>query len=313
MPTALLFLGLLAASAPVPHYTLTLDGDHFVIGREGRLTNVPLATQAPADPQFVAYRRDNVFAVWDKRGLTVRKGDTVRSTKFTDLALSSDLLSDSEVRHNRELIQSGQRRAAADALSGSKRLGQRVFFLVRWDDLKGKPWLEVLVEVDLQDRTPRPKIVGRFDGFSTAEKPLDDCLFLLPAGIATATRRENDWGIATYSFTTRSFDFVSMGDQLVSWSPSGLYTQKTSYGTLVGGHIEAATLAPDVLFEDRGTATWLDDDSPWIACLHLPTGFVMRNCETGAEQSINERATLKRVGANLLAYIPQERPEHAVL
>jgi hypothetical protein len=315
MAGALLLLGILLQPPKSNQYTLTVFEGNFVVRHGSDVVRVPIDPPVPKPHLVVLYRRDRTYAVWDDRGLTIRHGSHVQSYRLPEIAITPKLFSADEIRRTIDLIHAGKRQKDADALSGSKRIGADVYFLVRWDGADGKPWLEALVKVDLTQPAPKPVLVGKFEGLSIATKKVDEMLFLANGRLAVATRRDHDWGIASYAWPAHEFQFRSVGDGLMAAFPSGLFTEKTSYGTILGGRVDSRTFEPSRLVEDRpltGSAIeWLDGDEPPIAMTSSPGGRALGDCETGAELPVSLGAKACRAGRFVIVWSPGPSPAHA--
>ena len=155
--------------------TLEYYQDHFVVRRGVEAWRVPAHPPATRPVLAVAFRRNQNYAVWDERGLTIRRGEQVRHTFLPDVPTSPRLFEREEILNTVELIRAGKRKRDADSLSGAMRIGNDAFFLVRWEE-DGKPWTEALVSVDLSASSLQPKVLGRFEGVSVAYRPIDDRL-----------------------------------------------------------------------------------------------------------------------------------------
>ena len=167
----------------------------------------------------MVFRKGDVFAVWDHRGLTLRRGTNSKSYQFSDFPLDPRFFDAPEIEAVQRDVKNGSKSLEATGLSGSRRIGQRVYFLARWTDKANKPWLEALVQVDLDEAGLEPHVLGRFSGLTGAVDPIEGRLFLENGGLAAVTVRNSDWGLSSYSFASRNFDFVSLGERLVKWYP----------------------------------------------------------------------------------------------
>lgn len=317
MAASLLLLAILAPPPKPTHYTLTVFEGNFVLRHGSDVARVPIVAPPPKPKLVELYRRDKTYAVWDERGLTVRYGRHVHSYRLEEVAVSPKLFAPEEIQRTIDLIHAAKRQKGADALSGSRRIGQNVYFLARWDGADGKPWLEALVKVDLAASEPKPELIGRFEGLSTATLKIDDRLFLSDGLLSVATRRAHDWGVASYSWPGHEFQFRTVGDELVDAFPSGLFVERTSYGTVLGGRFDPRTFSPTRLFEDRPadpSATpleWLDGDLPPLAFVRSPSGRALRDCETGSELPASAAAKARRAGRLVIVWSPAANPEHA--
>lgn len=275
---------------------------------------LPLSAAPKPAPLSLLYRRGKTFVVWDERGLTIRVGKTVRSTRLPEIAVSPRVFPREEIRANLALMEKGERKKDANALSGAKRIGNDVYLLVRWEDTKAKPWLEALVRVDLTDKNPKPHLLGRFDGLAVTERPIDDKLFLLGDNLAAITQRRDAWGLATFRPKDKSFDFLSIGNRLTQYVPQSetkaLFLETTTYDTTLAGRVDLSTGARTTLAEDRGVARLIDAEDPPIATFGGP---VARNLVTGAETPLPASAGLRRGKKGIIVWSPLKDPKRATL
>ena len=146
--------------------SLQLVGNKINVTIGGKVDSI----NADEDPSrekavdHVAYRRDNRWAVWDDRGLTVRDGAKVMSKKLGGISVSPRAFAHDEIVNNLSLFKSKKRTKDSDSLSGSTRLGTKCYFVPRWTARDGNTWLEALVMVDLAEANPKPKFLGNFKG-----------------------------------------------------------------------------------------------------------------------------------------------------
>lgn len=310
---AILLFGLQNTPKPVDKPTLEYYQDHFVV-REGRhVYRAGLKPEAPKPVLSVAYRRNHVYAVWDERGLTVRTGGRSHSTRLEDVAVSPRAFSKAEIKETVDLIHRGMRAKAATSLAGSRRLGEFAYFLVRWSDRKGEPWLEALVRVNLKDPELWPHYVGRFEGFSRADRPLDDRLMVFGGRLAVVTQTPTRWGVATCNPKTLAFDFRSLGDRLLSLSPSGLFVERTHYGAFVAGQIDLHTGDRKVLGESPDPLRFLDGDDPPITIARSGPATILRNAWTGTLTQREGEVGAARVGPYVAIWRPLAKPRSAAI
>ncbi len=255
----------------------------------------------------VAYRRDDKWAVWDtKRGLTVRDGDKVLSTKLGDIAVSPRAFTRDEILKNLDSFQSKKRLKDSDSLSGSMRIGTKCYFLPRWTGKDGKTWLEALVVVDLAEPTPKPKFLGRFKGFSTASKNIDDKLFVVKDQLAVVSKQGDTWGLSNFDDGTTSFDFNPLGSNLISYFRGGYFLETTSYGTNIVGQIDLASGVRKNLFETRSKAVELADGST-LAVVRNRDNTVIKNLKTGGQVTHGANAYVAPVDNYVLVWTKDAR------
>lgn len=289
-----------------------------------------------APRKSVLFRKDDVFAVWDSRGLSVRKGNHVKTTRMPEAARSPKLFTAEQIGANDLAIGAKQRTAAATALSGAVRLDDKAYFLLRWHDVSGALWLEALFAVDLTSENPAPYLVGRLEGRSIdfdrgespaviepieARKPVSledsfDRLFIVGDGIATFAKLDDGrWGLAGYDPSTREFYFKIAGANLRWLTRCGprltAFVEGTSHGTLVLGRFDIPTGSRRYLMETRGSIRLLDRDSPWVAIAHEETSVWLHDLTAGTKLLLPDAAGVARVGPGVLVWSPQRVPTFA--
>ncbi|MFY9235456.1 MAG: hypothetical protein WAO58_13470 [Fimbriimonadaceae bacterium] len=315
MTVALLGLTLIAqVAAP----SLKFNGKALVIQVDGQKEVVPLRENLPPARMVWSFRKDDKWAVWDsKRGLTIRSGKRVRSTRLAAIPVSPRLFSREEIIATARLIKTGTRKRDASAIAGAKRIGTKVYLLARWTDRAGRPWLEALVEVDFEEEMPAPKLLGRFDGLSLAKAPVDDKLLILGNQLAIVARMGGGWGVARYDPESTVFTSVMLGQSLTRYDALnhrlGLFQEPTTYGTTRVGRVDLANGFRRDLFETRGTAELLDQEEPLLFVLRRRGGPWLRNSETGAEVKIPASARVRKVAAGVLVWSPALKPTFAAL
>lgn len=293
------------APAPVQTPSIIFDGASFHVRGLGKEVVEPLAGDLP--PSRVTYRKDDSFAVWDSRGLSVRHRSFTLSTRLPEIALTPKLFPKEEIVANRAMIARGERFKEATALSGSRRIGDEVFFLVRWDDKSGKPWLEALVRVNLKLAKPKPELIGRFDGLSVARTLLDDQLVLIGASPAAFVRSETGaWGVGLLDRAKGEFAFNPLGQGLrsaIALSPRlALAMEDTGYGKVRVVRIDLVTGARRDVAELSGAPTFIDRETPALALVPTNLGDALRNLETGAQMSLPAKPVIRRTNAGILVW-----------
>jgi len=314
MITTLFVAAVIAKGAQETPILAFRDGA-FMIKTGTTVTKVPLHAPAPAKTEDqVIFRKNSNFAVWDGRGLSIRHKNRTKSSRLPDIALTPKLFTKEQIIETRELIAEGVRQKEASALSGARRVGSEAFFLVRWSETSGKTWLEALVKVDLDSENPTPQLVGKFDGFSLASKPIDDCLFTIGDSLCVLTRADGSWNLAKYNLTEKAFSAYVQGLDLVSYSPIsrqlGIFVEKASDGAYVVGRVDLVTGSRRNLLETRLKPTILDGDRPSIAILE---NKLIHNLESGVQTPIPSDAKAIRTKKGVIVYWPSGQPKKAIL
>ena len=107
MAVWLLVGGMLALQPKLSNYTLSLFEGNFVLRSRSEVQRIPVIVPATRPALVMLYRRDRNYAVWDDRGLTVRAGKYVHSTRLTEISVSPKLFTPDEIQRTVDLIHSG--------------------------------------------------------------------------------------------------------------------------------------------------------------------------------------------------------------
>jgi len=292
-----------------PEPTIRIYQGSAIVRVDGREERVPLTAPVPKVPPIKVYRRNQFYAVWDSRGLTVRVGDRVQSWQLEDVAVSPRAQSVEEIRETLAKISSGERKKAVSGLSGSCRLGTVVYFLARWTDRSGETWLEALVSVDLAKDDLHPRLIGRFKGFSLGSRPIEELLRPVDGGVVTTTRVGGDWGRANYDVKTEKFRFERLGTNLQSITPRGLFTELNDLGLYVAGRIPTMETGRRLIAESRQPMRFIDDELPTV----IAEAGQLRNGQTGAVLTVPTDSNAVRFGEYVIVYSPRVKPMVATL
>ena len=288
--------------------SLQVMGNKINVTIAGKLASV----NADEDPSVeksvdhIAFRRDNRWAVWDNRGLTVREGENVKTTKLGDIAVSPRAFPHDQIVKNLDLFKAKKRSKDSDSLSGSLRLGTKCYFMPRWTAKDGQTWLEALVLVDLAESNPKPKFLGIFKGLSSSYKPIDDKLFVVKDQLAVVTTQGDTWGLSSYDEPQSSFEFNPLGSKLVSYFRGGYFLESTSYGTNIVGQIELASGNRKNLFETRSRTVEMTDGSA-LAVLRTKENTVIKNLKTGGQVTHSPNAFVSTIDNYVLVWTKNSR------
>jgi hypothetical protein len=266
----------------------------------------------------IVFRKDDAFAVWDSRGLSVRKAGRLFSTRLPEIALTRKLFSVDEILTTRTLIFMQFRNPLADRLLGARRVGSKAYFLIGWTDASGQSWLEALVSVDLDAEQPRPSLVGRFPGRAARMSGDPNRLRLVDgAPSAIITDAEGRWGLSRLVGEEGAFDFAPLGSSLESVrihsGGLGSFVEATPYGSRILGRFDLRHKAAKRLMETRGLPALLDLETPWLAIAHEEGGAWLHNLDSGAKLRLPEPCGLRRTKLGLLVWSPRINPTSATL
>jgi hypothetical protein len=300
-----------------PTARIELRGSEFVLRMGRRIVRVPLKPP-PAEldgksewpPKRMLFRKDAAYAVWDARGLSVRQKSWVFTTNLPEIPTSPKLFSRKEILQTKEMIDAGKRQLEAADISGALRDGSDAYFLVRWEEKGGKPWLEALVKVDLKEEKPKPKLVGRFDGLSLDLRPGMSRLFIRETKPAVWVKSEDRWGLALFDPSNGVFEFKRVGGPV---DRVELVIERTGHPSRILCRWDKATLAKRELVETRGSVKLLDDKEPWIAVLREDEGEFLQNLDSGARQRLPKESAVRRTEIGILVWSPEAKPKSATL
>ncbi len=312
--TVAAFATTLFSQQPVDKPTLELYQQRFVFRTGKEVVRVPLV-ETIENPPAIMFRRDDNYAVWDERGLTARSGEWSFTSRLTEFPTSSRFFPRNEILQTMEKVKRGTRTLEVSAISGAKRFGNKSYFLARWDDSNGKPWQEALVVIDLDTPKPKPRIVGRFEGQSMADRPVDDEIVLRDDGLEVVAQSPKGWGIARFDPKSETFSFRELGDTLQNFLPltpkAGLFVETTSYGTMIAGEIELASGNRKLIFQGRGPARFVDTQTPRLLLATGRGGSLLVNGSTGLEATVPQTEQVRRIGKYVFAWSPALEPTSA--
>lgn len=288
--------------------------------RDGQTSAVRLQENAPPpveERERVVFRKDDRWVVWDSRGLSLRDGERLRSSRLADVATSPRVFSEEQILENWLLVLGGIRTKEAHRLLGARRVGSLVYLLFDWQDIFGSSWLQAMVKVDLDAPVLEWRYAARLPGEAVAVDAPDDRLRVFGDQIGVVARSEEAWGIAVFDPVAETFNFRPMGTGLIELrnraGGNAHFLEATNYGMTVIGRLHLPTGAMARLAETRGSIRLIDGDFPWIAVDRNDQGRFLRNLETGAVVPVPIDAGIRRVGSSVLYWSPSDRPTVAVL
>ncbi|MBI5707180.1 MAG: hypothetical protein HZC36_09360 [Armatimonadetes bacterium] len=323
---AALAAALLVASAwasPIQTSTISFRKGTFTVRTPIGSTSVPIAESKRQATQptstnvnRILFRKDDAYAVWDSRGLSIRKGKQALTTRLQGLSVTPKLFTTDEILANRACFALGLRSPFASKISGAKRVGAAVTLLARWEDFSGAPWLEALIEVDLAEPKPHVQLLGAFEGLSVG--PEGERLRLDGTMLAALTRRaDGSWGKATWDPRLARFDFQAMGENLADFAflgpQSGYAYERTGYGSTLLSRFHFPTAAKRTLMESRGEIKLLDPKEPWLALAREENGLWLHNLDSGSKVLLPSGGLVRRTSLGLFVASPLPKPESAAL
>lgn len=301
------FSALLQTQNPqVPSLQVVGNKINVTIGGKVESINSDEDPMKESSPDHIAFRRDNRWAVWDYRGLTIRDGEKVSSSKLGEIAVSPRVFQHDQIVKNLDLFKAKKKSKDSDSLSGATRIGTKCYFVPRWTAKDGSTWLEALVMVDLADTTPKPKLLGTFKGFSSSYKPIDDKLFMVKDQLAIVAKQGETWGLSTFDDSLTTFEFNPLGSNLVSYFRGGYFLESTSYGTYIVGQIDLGSGIRKNLFETRSKTVELADGSA-LAILRSKDNTIVKNLKTGGQVTHSANAYVSSVNNYVLIWTKNNR------
>lgn len=288
--------------------------------RDGAFNESAPLRLTPESPKLATvFRKNSTFAVWDERGLTIRVGDSVRSFKLESIPLSPKAFTRDEILFNQREIKAGRRSVEVSALSGAIRVASKVYFLGRWEDSKGKPWSEAMVEVDLDQKPPVPKFLARIHAESLADEAVDDQMFILDGEVTYVARFGDHWGLQQFKPETGGFSFEPLGDDLDSYLPIGtgnrlgLFVEKTAYGTTLAGRVDLHSRFRKILAENRAKMRFVDAEDPACVILSYGNRASIINTDSGSVYDLKDPCSMRRTSRGLVIWTPVGDPKRAWL
>lgn len=152
---------LAVAAAQSPAVTISGTGESLAVTLRYDRTTEVVRFLPPRPATSKAFRFEDRWAVWDKRGLSVRVGDRVRTFALTDYALHPKLWTREEILKTKSLIEKDERKREPSACAGAVQMGAQTYWLMQWSDKSGSVWMEVPLRVDLSEGDPRPQLYGK--------------------------------------------------------------------------------------------------------------------------------------------------------
>lgn len=289
----------------------------FVMNDGNGERRVIISPPVPPAQTVFAQKLKNTWMVWDERGLTVRTGAKVSSTRFPYIPTSPKVMSREQIGAVVKLVEKGERQKDASGLAGRLVVGDTLFLLVRWADANNKAWLEVLIKVDTTTAEPKPEFVAKMPGTSLAKGEVDDQLFKLGTKLATLSEMNGDWGISAFALEDNATTYTKFGHGLVNAAvqretSTAYFTDRTAYGTQLAGEVDLVNMVRTNAAEARGTITYVSTKPP-ILRIADDRGVALRFLDTGADVRVPEGTEARMTGIGVLTWAPKDRPSRAAL
>jgi hypothetical protein len=306
-----------AMLAPQTHRLDYKDGLFRLLDAGG--TEVVTASVAPTGlPSSWAYRKGDLWIVWDKRGLTVRKGSKVLTSKLNELTTSPKLFARDAILDNQKLFRSGARSKDPAGLSGRLVHEGVVYLVPRWQDKEGRTWLEALISIDPASATPKWAYRTKLQGFTLANKGIEDRLFVREGRIAALTKLGAAWGLSEWDpLTDTASARLPLGvdlDEAVYRTRHDdiLAVERTGYGTRLLYRVDPVESVRKPLTETRGEMRFVLED-PAVVFLNDGRLARLRTASTGAELTLTQAHRSAPMGQYVVVWRPAAKPVAAAL
>lgn len=303
--------------AATPPKLLYKDGT-FTIFASGR--NEVVRTASPAKlppPKVFSYHKGNLWVTFDPRGITLRVGNQVRSTKLPDLVSSPRFFSRDEIVDHLAKIDAGIVSRDCSQLGGWEEYNGKLYLSPRWIDANKAAWMQAIVSVDLKTTTPLYSIESVFLQPSISTLPIEDNLFRTDSGFATISTDGTQWGMTYIADGSKrgSFSACGTGTPTASPVPSGKviqFSEQTGYGTFIVGTVTVPEAERSDIVEVRAKAEFLDDDSR-IVKVNNPANVVLHNSASGLELTLPKDVGTRMTQSGVLVWTPAKAPKAAIL
>ena len=284
-------------SIPQPYQLRYFQGE-FILRKDREAWRVRVPPAPPAPVTSIAYRRDDCWAVWDERGLTIRVGDKLTSSKLEGIARSPRIFPHAELVESLEKVRKGERSAFASGIGGSRRLGNYAYFVPRWLDKTGAVWLEALVRVDMTKPNPKPELVARIPGTTLVRNALDKWLLADDGGLALPVTTTEGWAILRIK-DEQVFPYPQEG-ALMDLN-GDRYIQRLSSNLYQYGLVDWKTPKLTMQYESRVPLAFTPVD-PDLLISQSETKSSVVFLPTGAQWNLPARSMIEAIGPFLLAY-----------
>lgn len=314
--TVILTLAGLALAAMQPKYELQFkDGTFTILGAKSEA--VRAIRPAPKASEIFAFELSGTWVVWDKRGLTIRKGDYVRTTKFADYATSPKLFSKEQILETSARIGSKIRSKEASGICGHEIIDSTLFLAIQWRESTGQAWMQTLVKINLAEAKPWATLVGKLNGLTLSQAAVADDLHSVDDHLVAIVTNQESWGVFSFSIKEDFGRYQELGKHLKRATvrpgeTSALFIEDTQYGPERAGLIDLKALTRKPILESRGMLDFPSIEPP-IVSIEQPTKAALRVPSTGLQVEFAKDTKFVSGDAGIIAYSPADKPQRAVL
>lgn len=318
MSLAIVAAGLMITQQAPSREITYQDGLFTIKGPEGQ-------TKVSINPGFQAMNTSTgrlwlpvggQILTFDQNGLGFRKNNRSTYATYPSIATSDKLFSSEQIDQINRDVAANMKSLDVSAVSGWEKVGDSVFLILRWDDKKGKPWLEALMKYEFPNGKPKATFLGRFDSLTHASGRVNDKLlfengYLFTITHGTETSLLEKYDIAKNSFEKRALSNHFTDAKLIPGSLYGMGLKRTPAKTLLISLIDREKNISHQVAEVRGTITNLY--SPAILHFKSSERSTLLNLTSGAELVIPDNCGVEAISSGLILWTPINNPQAAAL
>jgi len=253
---------------------------------------------------------------FDENGLGIRQGKYRSYTRLNAIATTPKLFSQDQIDEINREVADEKRSLDVAALSGFEVMNDRLYVLLRWETSEKVPWLEAIVQFDLNAKTPQAQLVGRFEGLTTAKGRVDDRLGQYRGSLVAMTQIPEGLGVATYDLAQSkpAYSLVAprvLDAKVIDNSTYAFTVTRTRQASFQIGLIDITRSTYRRAFEFRGSIVGVE--RPTLLRISRNGNHSVVNLESGAEMPVPKTAAIRGTAQGVLLWTPAESPKNAQL
>jgi len=312
-----LLIGAALAQATAPQ--ITLNNGQFVVKQAASTTMVSIQelprTLNTKDGRWWLEVGPRVFT-FDENGLGIRQGKFKSYSRLNSIATTPKLFDQAKIDEINRAVADGQRSLDVAALSGFELINDRLYLLLRWETSEQIPWLEAIVQFDLNAKTPQAQLVGRFEGLTTAKGRVDDRLGQHQGKLVVLSQVPDGLGVSTWDVAQgkSSFKMVAprvLDAKVIDRSSHGFTVTRTRQASLQIGLVDIERGLFRKVFEFRGSIVGVE--APSLMRIARNGTHSLVNLATGAEMPVTRNAVVRGTAQGVLIWSPVADPQLAQL
>ncbi len=304
-----------AQQEPAPK--LTLQNQQWVAEFGKKKFYAPIVSRQtkPTQPMTANYRKDDNYVVWDSRGLNLRRGSKLVSTRLESLATDGRWFDRMQIAKNQLLLEYGGYDPSKTELMAHRRFSNRVFLLIRWRTPQGSTWFDGLLRIDLTSKNLSPEPIARFSNIVLPRN--SNSLPIIGHSIIVTDTSKDEWSVAQIQLSDGKVKRKSIGsnleDLLLGEGGNACFIEETKDGAHLIGWVDLNTLTKSSIYETNGEIRSLDTQAPWVGVLRDDSGMFALSLETGAKLKIGLDKKLARLGQHVVVWSGGRKPTIAEL